>query len=167
MTGAVNSRNQSVGLRLLASARAAACRRRSSRCMRVHPRVCGEARRRRRSMSTRRGPSPRVLGSHCRPPPNMDREGSIPACAGKPLARAARRRTFQVHPRVCGEALVINTTPGQLTGPSPRVRGSLAIRQGHVVDAGSIPACAGKPFAGSRRAMVLRVHPRVCGEAPS
>ena len=53
------------------------------------------------------------------------------------------------------------------SGPSPRVRGSLGGEHGIPRDVRSIPACAGKPAQGVETRQHPRVHPRVCGEAPS
>ena len=111
------------------------------------------------------GPSPRVRGS----PGGMGRPasaaGSIPACAGKPRRTRAAPRTAAVHPRVCGEADVDARAHVSVTGPSPRVRGSLPGLAGGRDGHGSIPACAGKPPAMGRKTGEYRVHPRVCGEA--
>ena len=102
------------------------CRRSGpTRTPRVHPRVCGEARRRPTAGSLSRGPSPRVRGSR-----NLDLYGeniygSIPACAGKPARVSGFSRSPRVHPRVCG--------------------GSRAASADLAQPAGSIPACAGKP----------------------
>ena len=51
----------------------------------VHPRVCGEA---------------EIVTS-----PIVSKEGSIPACAGKPQGFRGGRLEGGVHPRVCGEAV--------------------------------------------------------------
>ena len=68
---------------------------------------------------------------------------------------------------MCGEAYTARTKPLSDQGPSPRVRGSQRIRDGRGACRGSIPACAGKPFGPSMATGLLRVHPRVCGEAAS
>ena len=111
------------------------------------------------------GPSPRVRGSHTSCPRNPIRDGSIPACAGKPTCSARPQPSRGVHPRVCGEAAIHGGSQSVSPGPSPRVRGSR--RHGHQVRGvgGSIPACAGKPPRASRHGAGAGVHPRVCGEA--
>ena len=132
---------------------------------RVHPRVCGEAP---RTCPRRRpgwGPSPRVRGSL---PPELRGglvRGSIPACAGKPHPRRSTPCASRVHPRVCGEAMVIGAARRGAEGPSPRVRGSLQDQSAYAGVHGSIPACAGKPRPGSATPIRRWVHPRVCGEA--
>ena len=131
----------------------------------VHPRVCGEAGCQDRRASRPSGPSPRVRGSLPDIPSQSDPLGSIPACAGKPTTRNISVRAIRVHPRVCGEALLVVWLTVLYSGPSPRVRGSrpTAVRGG--CGQGSIPACAGKPASDRRVPRCSRVHPRVCGEA--
>ena len=138
---------------------------RRSRRRRVHPRVCGEAGFKGTVSIAAGGPSPRVRGSHLQLGDAGGSPGSIPACAGKPSWRWTPPPPRGVHPRVCGEALVVITDWSAGKGPSPRVRGSRgpARRAGHL--AGSIPACAGKPEEYARRQAGTAVHPRVCGEA--
>ena len=58
---------------------------RSNPCdVRVHPRVCGEAQWKTTRGLPSGGPSPRVRGSHASAAKVAHRQGSIPACAGKP-----------------------------------------------------------------------------------
>ena len=49
-------------------------------------------------------------------------------------------------------------------GSSPRVRGKLWDLVAVFVNAGLIPACAGKTFPAMSRVRYIRAHPRVCGE---
>ena len=132
---------------------------------RVHPRVCGEAISSVGPTGRGQGPSPRVRGSLRPVLLEGDRQGSIPACAGKPLATGWESPATRVHPRVCGEAVPMPDCRLATRGPSPRVRGSRRAdrHRGHVHR--SIPACAGKPRSGSRSSRTVAVHPRVCGEA--
>ena len=111
------------------------------------------------------GPSPRVRGSPHGPLVRPLVDGSIPACAGKPRARWPARPGRPVHPRVCGEAVARWMMLQQVSGPSPRVRGSRADRRGQPRGSRSIPACAGKPPVPRDPARRRGVHPRVCGEA--
>ena len=132
---------------------------------RVHPRVCGEAGGPVQWLIRGRGPSPRVRGSPAWLGETRPVEGSIPACAGKPVTPASRRHGATVHPRVCGEALGQHRANLAREGPSPRVRGSPYWRILRAPEDGSIPACAGKPNGTTARQGRRRVHPRVCGEA--
>ena len=52
-------------------------------------------------------------------------------------------QTIPVHPRVCGEHLVVSLSRASTFGSSPRVRGTLA--KGNMTDEERrfIPACAG------------------------
>ena len=76
----------------------------SRRPIRVHPRVCGEARARPTARAGPEGPSPRVRGSPREERVVLRRMRSIPACAGKPQRSQSRNASARVHPRVCGEA---------------------------------------------------------------
>ena len=93
------------------------------------------------------------------------RDGSIPACAGKPSCSIRPISGARVYPRVCGEAPCCFRDPAPTTGLSPRVRGSPRRWAGPGGRCGSIPACAGKPHREERLAYGFRVYPRVCGEA--
>ena len=91
----------------------------------VHPRVCGERVRPRRSGISIVGSSPRVRGT-----PGLSRPGQriarfIPACAGNAQSTAARGSPRSVHPRVCGERPLTLATASFAAGSSPRVRGTL------------------------------------------
>ena len=72
-----------------------------------------------------------------------------------------------VHPRVCGEASALPLMSVSGAGPSPRVRGSRIRRAPQRKPTRSIPACAGKPHQHDLALWQVRVHPRVCGEAPT
>ena len=91
------------------------------------------------------------------------RTGSIPACAGEPPRRPARRGSTQVYPRVCG-----GTPPGpalrrRRRGLSPRVRGNRPESAGRRQPSRSIPACAGEPVVLGLLSTAATVYPRVCG----
>ena len=76
-----------------------------------------------------------------------------------------RWRSGRVHPRVCGGAVRLSDGTVLSWGPSPRVRGSLAITRFADPDVGSIPACAGEPSGVVSFISRSKVHPRVCGGA--
>ena len=48
----------------------------------------------------------------------------IPACAGNSLCLMKSSSTSPVHPRVCGEQILIERDPELTYGSSPRVRGT-------------------------------------------
>ena len=159
-------RRQPVGVRSIpACAGKPRSRCRPRRSGGVHPRVCGEARTADCKILSSPGPSPRVRGSPERRPRGGHHRGSIPACAGKPGPDCSTGDRGEVHPRVCGEAGLVEASQHLLTGPSPRVRGSHRRRRRTARGGGAIPACAGKPSRPSPGPACRGVHPRVCGEA--
>ena len=111
------------------------------------------------------GLSPRVRGSLDSNGHRKARNGSIPACAGKPRCMLLIRGSARVYPRVCGEATIVSGTGATGKGLSPRVRGSHEATDEDNEYHGSIPACAGKPLDLLVRFDNDRVYPRVCGEA--
>ena len=131
---------------------------------RAHPRVCGENRFNTDALLRDDGSSPRVRGKLLELGAEDDREGLIPACAGKTSWKSSTPWPWWAHPRVCGENEYIDRCGHCVSGSSPRVRGKLPRPDRRVRSHGLIPACAGKtpppPGAACRR----RAHPRVCGE---
>ena len=127
--------------------------------------MCGEAGDSYLDVDDGGGPSPRVRGSRTHRTAGRLAPRSIPACAGKPRRHLSPSRCTWVHPRVCGEAGGSDGVVDGASGPSPRVRGSHGRPCGSHLRRGSIPACAGKPAAPTASLTMLRVHPRVCGEA--
>ena len=96
----------------------------------------------------RRGPSPRVRGSHGAVATAAMTDGSIPARAGEPGEDDGSATVITgPSPRVRGSRRTCCGRSGSGAGPSPRVRGS--------------PACA-TPRDPCRAS---RVHPRACGGA--
>ena len=111
----------------------------------VYPRVCGGAWCRERSCLIPYGLSPRVRGSPRAEGELVPRPGSIPACAGEPRCRSRANGCRAVYPRVCGGAVRISTNLSELSGLSPRVRGSPPLANAIAYSLRSIPACAGEP----------------------
>ncbi len=111
---------------------------------RDHPRACGEKALRRYSRTCRRGSPPRMRG----------KEG---------LHRAPRRRG-QDHPRACGEKEKGTSTPNLHEGSPPRMRGKDLSFFHDVIFLGITPAHAGKRQEQCARLMLMRDHPRACGE---
>ena len=89
--------------------------------------------------------------------------GSIPACAGEPSMTDAGRTQSTVYPRVCGGTAGCLRPSLLPQGLSPRVRGNQREAVGRSGWWGSIPACAGEPFASRSADREPRVYPRVCG----
>ena len=113
------------------------------------------------------GLSPRVRGSLAPRSLKAPGIGSIPACAGEPVAISQATSGCGVYPRVCGGACRPALRRCMPEGLSPRVRGSRQPPRLQGRGRGSIPACAGEPPTSSRTAACQRVYPRVCGGALS
>ena len=93
--------------------------------------------------------------------------GSIPACAGEPLALNLAMVRTGVYPRVCGGTDVTLERDNFVTGLSPRVRGNRAENITDALHGGSIPACAGEPSGLGATWSPPWVYPRVCGGTSS
>ena len=130
----------------------------------AHPRVCGENQTHRTPETLAQGSSPRVRGKPCQVHARSPQRRLIPACAGKTVATFPIASRNGAHPRVCGENAARADICLAVTGSSPRVRGKLPQRAGHVLNTGLIPACAGKTPREILPPPTVRAHPRVCGE---
>ena len=130
----------------------------------VYPRVCGGTRAEPVRRWSRQGLSPRVRGNRL-PPVNLSMMyGSIPACAGEPIAAGELVHDVRVYPRVCGgtSGAVRLSLPCQ--GLSPRVRGNRSAYRFAAFRFGSIPACAGGTGPFKRNGQVNQgLSPRVRG----
>ena len=130
---------------------------------RVYPRVCGGTPSVEVAALHTSGLSPRVRGNLPPIPLRSGLVGSIPACAGEPVTNEGWQTTVRVYPRVCGGTAPRHDLHGAGRGLSPRVRGNPFLYMKHLIDSGSIPACAGEPpFCGSGT-ICRKVYPRVCG----
>jgi len=69
-----------------------------------------------------------------------------------------------VHPRACGERVIILVGDGHAGGSSPRLRGTLPRHGAGIVQRRFIPAPAGNAAFAWRRRISASVHPRACGE---
>ena len=130
----------------------------------VHPRVCGEQVTGAPGTPSVNGSSPRVRGTGCWLRGVRRRRRFIPACAGNSRVSAFPAPQLSVHPRVCGEQSIIQSSSWPRYGSSPRVRGTGGERGGGVVRERFIPACAGNSRILKRPYLRTAVHPRVCGE---
>ena len=112
--------------------------------MAVHPRVCGEYKTAEAFLIFQLGSPPRVRG--------ILRERLLllcpirftPACAGNTIAVTFRPVARAVHPRVCGEYVVLLTVEER--------------------EERFTPACAGNTSSSISQVRIQTVHPRVCGE---
>ena len=110
------------------------------------------------------GSSPHVRGARRPRQPGIRPNGIIPACAGSTQVRLRRRPWTEDHPRMCGEHRSGFNALFVLTGSSPHVRGALDSGVNQVERTGIIPACAGSTKLMAAREIMLRDHPRMCGE---
>ncbi len=139
--------------------------RRKRQCS-VHPHACGEQRLCRYERFTMFGSSPRVWGtdrcSFSRAPPRRfipTRVGNSPASP-----RACSPRT--VHPHACGEQVNPMAGRARCRGSSPRMWGTVRLRQDDVVDGRFIPTRVGNSISGRGESSSVGVHPHACGEQP-
>ena len=126
--------------------------------------MCGETSKPTTIPALSEGLSPRVRGNPTPQSGFSSGPRSIPACAGKPIHRNTACQIPEVYPRVCGETKSATKSAIRYAGLSPRVRGNQTGQAHRPGEAGSIPACAGKPIAESVTKPVAGVYPRVCGE---
>ena len=90
--------------------------------------------------------------------------GLIPAHAGKTSSRSTRRSSTTAHPRSCGENHRMKSVAASLMGSSPLMRGKRVDPGRAAMGHGLIPAHAGKTVVGGDHSVLLRAHPRSCGE---
>ena len=129
-----------------------------------HPRVCGEHRPAPTGGAGCSGSSPRMRGTLPRHTAEFQRRGIIPAYAGNTGSLAATARATWDHPRVCGEHDDMPLHCDELTGSSPRMRGTHPAGRLRMPDRGIIPAYAGNTSDSNRGTRTRWDHPRVCGE---
>ncbi len=115
----------------------------ASRIIPVHPRVCGEHWMERLCGGCAAGSSPRVRGTPLAPPRASRRWRFIPACAGNTVYPTTPTNCEPVHPRVCGEHIIIRMPRENASGSSPRVRGTPCLLSLPGYRSRFIPACAG------------------------
>ncbi len=131
---------------------------------RDHPRGCGEQVAFIQGVKAGEGPSPRVRGAV---PGRIDAAGAvgtIPAGAGSSSEPSPTAAPPEDHPRGCGEQLRHVHEPGEVEGPSPRVRGAGRCDRLAAGRRGTIPAGAGSSHVASIGIRPTRDHPRGCGE---
>ena len=130
----------------------------------AHPRSRGENLLIAHLLLLLRGSSPLTRGKRVVVDRHIAGEGLIPAHAGK--TRNSRRRVSKAraHPRSRGENLTDGYSSVWETGSSPLTRGKRDRRLPGRVDAGLIPAHAGKTRTHRRTHSRLTAHPRSRGE---
>ena len=134
------------------------------RCVRDHPRMCGEHTLVGIGAGFAVGSSPHVRGAQEGHQARLQGHGIIPACAGSTRPIRARLSRPWDHPRMCGEHNKHPDRVPPVKGSSPHVRGARWRRTRRPMMDGIIPACAG-----STEDMIIKWHqagdhPRMCGE---
>ncbi len=130
----------------------------------VHPRACGERASGGKINFADFGSSPRVRGTRRRRSGHRARSRFIPARAGNALASLMERQCRPVHPRACGERLLVERHECMEFGSSPRVRGTRVREHPQRNVIRFIPARAGNAHRQHRLADHQAVYPRACGE---
>ena len=129
-----------------------------------HPRVCGEHGKLVHVVPTGRGSSPRMRGTPAVAWLGVVSSGIIPAYAGNTAVTIKRLTPLRDHPRVCGEHNQSAQMGTDLTGSSPRMRGTPILLNNPTHCHGIIPAYAGNTKETKGLRNNRRDHPRVCGE---
>ena len=136
----------------------------SALTIRDHPRVCGEHQETWKNDLKTMGSSPRMRGTpQANGRPACTRR-IIPAYAGNTGSAACCTRCGRDHPRVCGEHMSVHFYAGYWQGSSPRMRGTLSVRNDSELGPRIIPAYAGNTEKVAAVGLDGRDHPRVCGE---
>ena len=130
----------------------------------AHPRSRGENASASVVLISIMGSSPLTRGKRNGGPVGWVHAGLIPAHAGKTDTTFHVGGAVRAHPRSRGENGVPPQPGGQPPGSSPLTRGKLLHGAGHVVQAGLIPAHAGKTVKDRRCAGPAGAHPRSRGE---
>ena len=130
----------------------------------VHPRACGERRTSSARAALASGSSPRPRGTHEETHELVVSGRFIPAPAGNARAWRKWAPTCAVHPRACGERLVLLSHRQRCDGSSPRLRGTRDNATYHYIANRFIPAPAGNACSHTVTSAMRSVHPRACGE---
>ena len=131
---------------------------------RDHPRVCGEQKLLRISLTRLVGSSPRMRGTEQLHSILTSILGIIPAYAGNSCSLFCFYMYNRDHPRVCGEQRSKSELIVVWKGSSPRMRGTGCWDLYRLFNLGIIPAYAGNSYESDTAYAVGRDHPRVCGE---
>ena len=131
---------------------------------RDHPRVCGEKRRLQHGGFQRRGSPPRMRGKAAITARRVPAARITPAYAGKSFFRLLVFHRPWDHPRVCGEKPGFPQVGEFVSGSPPRMRGKVEFLLDFTRQFRITPAYAGKRCSLMLSRILMRDHPRVCGE---
>ena len=110
------------------------------------------------------GSSPRLRGTRSRRRGLWTFSRFIPAPAGNTCAENGHSAQVPVHPRACGEHMMLKRREMMLPGSSPRLRGTPRHVGADRQPLRFIPAPAGNTGRWWRASLSETVHPRACGE---
>ena len=130
----------------------------------VHPRSCGEQSNLVAPTNISGGSSPLVRGTDRASITRPGKFRFIPARAGNSTAEPFTVSTEAVHPRSCGEQILLLVCKESLLGSSPLVRGTDCRFPLYCRWPRFIPARAGNSNAAQAQPTLYPVHPRSCGE---
>ena len=134
--------------------------------VRDHPRLCGEKDSGNGIFCCAAGSPPPMRGKVQPIPEQIAVSWITPAYAGKSTFPCTCRMTFEDHPRLCGEKVVLTIASLRTTGSPPPMRGKvLIVVQANIVS-GITPAYAGKRLDLVPEPSFAPDHPRLCGEKP-
>ena len=87
-----------------------------------------------------------------------------PAPAGNSCPVSLPNCLLRDHPRPCGEQLPCKSAKLPVTGSPPPLRGTVFDHRWSAEKQGITPAPAGNRFGNEKRLIVVKDHPRPCGE---
>ena len=115
-------------------------------------------------ISTNPGSPPRMRGKAGEVALRIATPRITPAHAGKSFTPVSDIRRYLDHPRACGEKPICPMlTPGSLGSP-PRMRGKARASCSAYASRGITPAHAGKSQKKPGGQIIVKDHPRACGE---
>ena len=135
-----------------------------SKCLKDHPRLCGEKVRILLVTTSVLGSPPPMRGKGiCRKDLKM-RQRITPAYAGKSKSEQNPQNLNWDHPRLCGEKYLVQLTRLFVSGSPPPMRGKGPIRPCSTKSSRITPAYAGKRASAAETIPAGEDHPRLCGE---
>ena len=129
-----------------------------------HPRRCGENRPINIGQHNGQGSPPQVRGKQAYSSPRIEPLRITPAGAGKTALMSFRNSLPQDHPRRCGENWHKAIEVYHSLGSPPQVRGKPTMQCRRLKCSGITPAGAGKTDVPPINAIIVKDHPRRCGE---
>ena len=129
-----------------------------------HPRICGEHHVRLAVHQPAPGSSPHMRGALGYSADDAAKSGIIPAYAGSTATRRYCAAPPRDHPRICGEHLDVGKADLGNDGSSPHMRGARWVRNIMRMKTGIIPAYAGSTHEDEDSYIIVKDHPRICGE---